>query len=154
MGHMSSLAKVVRGTIAMLRFPGVVRGTTTPLHHVGLSEWPCHFPLIRARHMAAHVVLRGLLLRIGPYLIRARLTTNREGHNLPQHTKPCSNQSIEPHHGHLTSRRMEDQHSQYSTQAKLKIIKMERLVWWLQTTGLSNTTNHKNPILKYEGLGN
>jgi hypothetical protein len=24
----------------------------------------------------------------------------------------------------------------------------------LMTTGLSNTTNHKNPILKYEGLGN
>jgi hypothetical protein len=31
MGHMSGLAKVVRGTIAMLRFPGVVHGTTTPL---------------------------------------------------------------------------------------------------------------------------
>jgi hypothetical protein len=24
----------------------------------------------------------------------------------------------------------------------------------LTTTGLSNTTNHKNPILKYESLGN
>jgi hypothetical protein len=24
----------------------------------------------------------------------------------------------------------------------------------LMTAGLSNTTNHKNPILKYEGLGN
>jgi hypothetical protein len=31
MGHMSGLAKVVRGTIAMLRFPEVVRGTTAPL---------------------------------------------------------------------------------------------------------------------------
>jgi hypothetical protein len=31
MGRMSGLAKVVHGTIAMLRFPGVVRGTTTPL---------------------------------------------------------------------------------------------------------------------------
>jgi hypothetical protein len=31
MGHMLSLAKVVRGTIAMLRIPGVVHGTTTPL---------------------------------------------------------------------------------------------------------------------------
>jgi hypothetical protein len=31
MGHMPSLAKVVRGTIAMLRFPRVVRGTTAPL---------------------------------------------------------------------------------------------------------------------------
>jgi hypothetical protein len=31
MGHMTGLAKVVCGTIAMLRFPGVVCGTTTPL---------------------------------------------------------------------------------------------------------------------------
>jgi hypothetical protein len=31
MGHMLRLTKVVRGTIAMLRFLGVVRGTTTPL---------------------------------------------------------------------------------------------------------------------------
>jgi hypothetical protein len=30
MGRMPGLAKVVRGTIAMLRFSGVVRGTTTP----------------------------------------------------------------------------------------------------------------------------
>jgi hypothetical protein len=38
MGRISGLAKVVRGTIAMLRFPGVVGGTTTPLHHVSLGE--------------------------------------------------------------------------------------------------------------------
>jgi hypothetical protein len=31
MGHIPRLAKVVRSTIAMLRFPGVVHGTTTPL---------------------------------------------------------------------------------------------------------------------------
>jgi hypothetical protein len=35
--------------------------------------------------------------------------------NRLHHSNPCSNHSIEPHHGHLTSRRMEDQHSQYST---------------------------------------
>jgi hypothetical protein len=46
------------------------------------------------------------------------------------------------------------QHSQHSTQAKLNIIKMKTLVWWLKTAGLSNTTNHRNPIQKYEGLGN
>jgi hypothetical protein len=49
---------------------------------------------------------------------------------------------------------MKDQHSQHSIQAKLNIIKMERLVRRLKTVGLSNTTNHKNPIRKYEGLGN
>jgi hypothetical protein len=38
MGRMLGLAKVVRGTIAMLRFPGVVRGTTTPLARVSLGE--------------------------------------------------------------------------------------------------------------------
>jgi hypothetical protein len=31
MGHIPGLAKVVCGTIAMLRFPGVVHGATAPL---------------------------------------------------------------------------------------------------------------------------
>jgi hypothetical protein len=31
---------------------------------------------------------------------------------------------------------------------------MERLIRWLKTAGLSNTTNHKNPILKFVGLRN
>jgi hypothetical protein len=31
MGRMTGLTKVVRGTIAMLKFPRVVRGTTAPL---------------------------------------------------------------------------------------------------------------------------
>jgi hypothetical protein len=35
MGRMPGLAKVVHGTIAMLRFPLVVRGTTTPLAPCG-----------------------------------------------------------------------------------------------------------------------
>jgi hypothetical protein len=73
--------------------------------------------------------------------------------NRLHHSKPCSNHSIEPHHGHLTSRQMEDQHPQHSTQVKLIIIKMKRLVRRLKTTGLSITTNHKNVILKYESLG-
>jgi hypothetical protein len=49
---------------------------------------------------------------------------------------------------------MEDQHSQHSTQAKLNIIKMERLVRQLKTAGLRYITNHKNTILRYEGVGN
>jgi hypothetical protein len=44
--------------------------------------------------------------------------------------------------------------TQHSTQVKLNIVKMERLVRWLKTAGLSTTTNHKNPILKHECLGN
>jgi hypothetical protein len=31
MGHMPGLAKVIHGTVAMLRFSRVVHGTTTPL---------------------------------------------------------------------------------------------------------------------------
>jgi hypothetical protein len=38
MGRMPDLTNVVRGTIAMLRFPGVVRGTMPLLHHVSLGE--------------------------------------------------------------------------------------------------------------------
>jgi hypothetical protein len=35
MGRMPDLTKVVRGIIAMLRFPEVVRGTTAPLAPCG-----------------------------------------------------------------------------------------------------------------------
>jgi hypothetical protein len=38
MGHMSSLAKVVRSTIAVLRFPEVVTVPWPLLHHVSLGE--------------------------------------------------------------------------------------------------------------------
>jgi histone acetyltransferase (RNA polymerase elongator complex component) len=74
--------------------------------------------------------------------------------NRLHHFKPCSNHSTESHYGHLTSRQMKDKHSPHSTQLKLNIIKMKRLVQQLKTTGLSITTKHKNSILKHEGLGN
>jgi hypothetical protein len=38
MGHIPGLAKIVRDTIAMLRFLGVVCGTTTPLAPCGLGR--------------------------------------------------------------------------------------------------------------------
>jgi hypothetical protein len=38
MGRMSDLAKIVRDTMVMLIFLRVEHGTTTLLHHVGLSE--------------------------------------------------------------------------------------------------------------------
>jgi hypothetical protein len=38
MSHMPGLAKVVYGTIAMLRFLRVVAVSRPLLHHVGLSE--------------------------------------------------------------------------------------------------------------------
>jgi hypothetical protein len=38
MGRMSGLAKVVRSTIALLRFPGVVMVQRALLHRVSLDE--------------------------------------------------------------------------------------------------------------------
>jgi hypothetical protein len=49
---------------------------------------------------------------------------------------------------------MEDQHSQHSIQVETQHHKHGRLVRRLQIEWLSNTTNHKNSILKYEGLDN
>jgi hypothetical protein len=92
------------------------------------------------------------------YLVLSRFKHDKAHYlmdsNHLHHSKPCSNHSIEPHHGHLTWWRMEDQHSQHSTQVKLNIIKVEILVRRLKTAGLSITTNHKTPILKYDSLGN
>jgi hypothetical protein len=50
MDHMPGLAKIVRGTIAMLRFSGVVRGTTAPLAPCGPERMTMPFPthLIKA----------------------------------------------------------------------------------------------------------
>jgi hypothetical protein len=43
MDHMSGLTKVVRGTITMLRFSGVVRGTTAPLAPCRLGQMTIPF---------------------------------------------------------------------------------------------------------------
>jgi hypothetical protein len=43
-GRMPSLAKVVHGIIAMLRFPGVVRGTMTPLAPCGFERMTMPLP--------------------------------------------------------------------------------------------------------------
>jgi hypothetical protein len=44
MGRMPGLAKVVHGTIAMLRFSGVVRGTMTPLAPCGPKKMTMSLP--------------------------------------------------------------------------------------------------------------
>jgi hypothetical protein len=44
MGRMPGLAKVVCGTKAVLRFPGVVRGTTTPLAPCGPERMTMPLP--------------------------------------------------------------------------------------------------------------
>jgi hypothetical protein len=57
-GHMSDLAKVVRGTIAMPRFPVVVRGTMTPLEpcRLGQMTMPLSTHLSKA-HFTQHPYL-------------------------------------------------------------------------------------------------
>jgi hypothetical protein len=48
---------------------------------------------------------------------------------------------------------MEDQHFQHIT-SQTQHHKDEKTCMTLMTAGLSITTNHKNPILKYESLDN
>jgi hypothetical protein len=49
---------------------------------------------------------------------------------------------------------MEDYYSQHSTQAKAQHHRDGRFVRRLKTAWLATLPIHKNPILKYEGLGN
>jgi hypothetical protein len=44
MGHMSGLAKVVRGTTSMLKIPGVIHGTTAPLAPCGPERMAIPLP--------------------------------------------------------------------------------------------------------------
>jgi hypothetical protein len=83
MDRMPDLAKVVRGTIAMLRFLRVVRGIMAPLAPCGPERMTmplsthlskAHFPhqlylvskMFHTGHVAAPIVLECLLLRLGP----------------------------------------------------------------------------------------
>jgi hypothetical protein len=116
--RMPDLAKVVRGTIAMLRFPMIVRGTTTPLA-------PCEprqvtTPIPHSFEQGTLPTTSLISKQVVPYQTRgdtccpgvstpktwslADLSmTNHEGRNLPHRSKPYSNHSIKSHHGHLTS---------------------------------------------------
>jgi hypothetical protein len=168
MGRMLGFAKVVCGTIAMLRFSGVVCGTTIPLA-------PCEprWVTMSISHSSEQGTLPTASLiskQSIPYRTRCSTcclgvstlkTRSLTDSNMTSH-KPWRSQPSPPFQTllkpqHQTSPRSplitmdEDQHS---TQAELNIIKMDRLVWRHKTVGLSNTTNHKDPILKYECLGN
>jgi hypothetical protein len=67
-----------------------------------------------------------LLLRFGPKQIWA--TTSPDWLNHLHWTNPCLNRNIEPHHGQLTSRQIEDHNSHTKYQAIINIIKDVRLV--------------------------
>jgi hypothetical protein len=55
MGHVPGLAKVVCGTIAMLRFPRVVHGTTAPLVPCGPERMTMPLPTYLSKtHFSQH----------------------------------------------------------------------------------------------------
>jgi hypothetical protein len=138
-GHMSGLAKVSRGN----------HGTTAPLE-------PCE-PR-RVTTLMSHSSEQGTLptpslisKQAVPYQTRggtccpgvlSRFEHDKPHHltdsNRLHHSKPCSNHSIEPLHGHLTSRRMEDQHYQHST-SQTQYHKDGKTCMTLKTTWLSIT---------------
>jgi hypothetical protein len=136
MGCMPGLAKVVCGIIAMLRFPGVVRGTTTPLTPCKPRRvtMPISYPSEQGTLLTSFLISRQAVAyqtcgdTYCPGVSTPKTRSLVDLSNLPHRSKSYSNHKIEPHHGHLTSRQMEDQHSQHSPQVKLNIIKMERHV--------------------------
>jgi hypothetical protein len=169
MCRMLVLAKVVRGTITLLRFSGEVRSTTAPLA-------PCEprwvTTLISHSSEQDTLPITSLTSKQAiPYRTRGdtscpRVSTPKTqslaASSMTNH-KPWRSQPsppfqtlLKPQHQtspwfpHITT----DGRPTLSTQDKLNIIEMERLVWQLKTAGLSIATNHKHSILKYEGLGN
>jgi hypothetical protein len=108
------------------------RRVTTPISHSSEQDI-----LPTASLISKHAI---------PYRTRSRFEHDKPHHltdcNRLHHSKPCSNHSIKPHHGHLTSRRMEDHHSQHST-SQTQHHKDGKTSVTLNTAELSNTTNHK-----------
>jgi hypothetical protein len=67
MGRMPGLAKVVRSTIAMLRFPGVVTVPRPLLHRVSWVSNYTNFSLIRAGTLPTTSLI---IKQVVPYRIR------------------------------------------------------------------------------------
>jgi hypothetical protein len=70
------------------------------------------------------------------YLVDSSTTCHDDINDL-HHFNHCSNHNIDPHHGQITSRRMEDHNTLTKTQVKLNIIKDENTCMTLKTAGLS-----------------
>jgi hypothetical protein len=67
MGHMPDLAKVVHGTIAMLRFLGVVAVPRPLLHHVA---WVNDHATSHSSEQASHPIPSLISKQVVPYRIR------------------------------------------------------------------------------------
>jgi hypothetical protein len=120
MGHMPDLAKVVHGTITMLRVSGVVCGTMTPLspcEHRRVTKAIFHSSeqdtlpttsLISKQAVSyqtcGSTCCPGVATPKTWSLADSSMTNHKPWRsNLPHRSKHCSNHSIESHHGHLTS---------------------------------------------------
>jgi hypothetical protein len=145
MGHMPGLAEVVCDTIAMPSFPGVVHGTMTPLT-------PCErrWVTILISHSSGHGTLPIASLiskQVIPYRTCASTycpemstpkTRSLEDLSMPIHnTWRIPTISTIPAHTQTTTSTLTmvtlhhdgwKANNQHSTQAKLNIIKMERLI--------------------------
>jgi hypothetical protein len=147
MGRMPGLAKVVYGTIAMLRFPGVVRGTTAPLA-------PCE-PR-RVTSPISHSSEQGTLLTPKTQSLADSSMMNHKPWRLqpspPFQTLLKPQHRTSPRSPHITTDERPTLSTLNTSQAQHH--KDQKTCTTLKIAGLSNTTNHKNSTLKYEGLGN
>jgi hypothetical protein len=155
----------------MLRFPGVVRGTTTPLapceprrvttlisHSSEQSTLPIT-ALISKQVIPYRTHGDTCYLGVSSHKTRSLTDSSMTNHK-PWRSQPSSpfQTLLKPHHRispwspHITI----DGRSTLSTlnTSQTQHYKDGKTCTTLMTVGLSNTTNHKSPILKYKSLGN
>jgi hypothetical protein len=145
MGRMPGLAKLVHGTKAMLRFPRVIRGTMTPLAPCGPRR--VTMPIFHSSEQGTLPTSSLISKQVVPYRtcggiccpgvytpkIRSLADSSMTIHNIwrnptistiPTHAQTTASilTMVTSHHGGWKT------NTQNSTQAKLNIIKMERLV--------------------------
>jgi hypothetical protein len=168
---MPGLAKVVHGTIAIQRFPGVVHGNTAPLAlckprwvttSISHSSEQGTLPttsLISRQDVPYQT--RGGTCYLGVYTPKTRYLADSSitNHKLwRSQPSPPFQTLLKPHHRtsprspHITT----DGRPTLSTlnTSQTQYDKDGNTCTALKTARLSNTTNHKNAILKYEGLDN
>jgi hypothetical protein len=161
--HMSGLAKIVRVTIAMLRIPRLVHGTTAPLAPCESRRvtTPIFHSFEQGTLPTASLISKQVITyqtrgdtccpRVSTPKTRSLADSSMTNHKLWRSQPSPSFQTLLKQQHQISPR---SSHIMTDGRSTLNIIKMEILVWWLKTIGLSNTTNHKNSILKYAGLGN
>jgi DNA gyrase inhibitor GyrI len=155
---MPGLAKVVHGTTTPLA-PCESRRVTMSIFHSSEQDTLSSTSLISKQVVPYRTQGGTCCLGVSTHKARSLADSSMTIHNtwwnptistIPTHAQTTVSilTMVTSHHDRWKT------NTQHSTQAKLNITNMERLVWWLKTTGLSNTTNHKNPMLKYKCLGN